>query len=352
MVYISCMEIQDARKLNKVALEERRKQAVRLYQSGKCKNFTEIGEIVGAHRNTVGEWINSWKRSGLRALKVKKSGRPIGFGRRLLPHEEAKIQKDLIDHCPDQLKLPFALWTRQAVRAHIKASLGIEIPIRTMGEYLKRWNFTPQKPVRRAYRRNEAHVQKWLHEEYPQIKKLAKSEDADIFWCDETGICNDDANGRSYAPKGKTPVQNVNPVYEKVNMISAITNQGKAHFMFYKETMTAQLLIQFMERLIRQNERKVFLILDNLRVHHSKVLDGFLHENAAFLKVFFLPSYSPDLNPDEYLNRDLKSNLSNKPLGRAKGKVEEHAKLHMETIAEQPERIKKLFQAANTKYAS
>ena len=107
-------------------------------------------------------------------------------------------------------------------------------------------------------------------------------------------------------------------------MISAITNQGKIHFMFYKETMSAQKLIEFMERIIRSNERKVFLISDNLRVHHSKALNGFLTENAAFIKLFYLPSYSPDLNPDEYRNRDLKSNLNNRPLGRAKGKTEDH----------------------------
>ena len=97
-------------------------------------------------------------------------------------------------------------------------------------------------------------------------------------------------------------------------MISAISNQGKVHFMFYKDTMTVQKLIEFMERIISCNERKVFLILDNLRVHHSKLLDDFLREHAAFIKVFHLPSYSPDLNPDEYLNRDLKSNLNPDPM--------------------------------------
>ncbi|WP_176014271.1 IS630 family transposase [Victivallis sp. Marseille-Q1083] len=203
---------------------------------------------------------------------------------------------------------------------HVKISFGIEIPVRTLGEYLKRWGFAPQKPVKKAYQRNEAHVQKWLIEEYPRIKKLAKSEDADIFWGDETGIRNDEAKGRSYAPKGNPPVQAVNPVREKVNMISAITNQGKTHFMFYSETMTVQLLIQFMERLIHQNERKVYLILDNLRVHHSKTLTGFLQENAAFIKLFFLPSYSPDLNPDEYLNRDLKIKSEQQALGACQRK--------------------------------
>lgn len=172
-----------------------------------------------------------------------------------------------------------------------------------------------------------------------------------MFWGDETGIRNDEAKSRSYAPKVKTPVQKANPVREKINMISAITNQGKVHFMFYKETMTAQLLIEFMERLIRYCGRKV-LIMDKLRFHHGKALEDFLSENAAFIRVFFLPSYSPGLNSDEYLNRDLKSNLNNKPLVQANGKLEEHAKEHMGMLSPQTEKIKKLFDAETMKYAS
>jgi transposase len=336
-----------------VALGERREQAVRLYQSKKCKNYTEIGEIVGAHPITIGKWIRCWKKDGIRQLKnVNRGGRPVGCCRRLPPHEESKVRKDLVDHCPDQLKLPFALWTRQAVRLHIKCLFGIELPIRTVGEYLRRWGFTPQKPVKRAYLRSDAAVQDWLENKFPAIKKQAKLEDADVFWGDETGVRNDESKGRSYAPKGQTPVQKVNPVPEKINMISAISNQGKVHFMFYKETMTAQKLIEFMERVIRQNERKIFLILDNLRVHHSKALNDFLREQAAFIKLFYLPSYSPDLNPDEVLNRDLKANLNNKPLGRAKGKIEEHAKEHMDKLALDSTRITKFFHAESVLYAS
>jgi transposase len=346
------MEKYDANQIDDAALFERRKQAVRLYRSGKCRGYAEIGSIVGAHPITVGKWIRGYLKGGLRALTVGRRGRPVGLGRRLLPHEETQIRRDLVDKCPDQLKLPFALWTRQAVKLHIKVCFGLDVPIRTVGDYLKRWGFTPQKPIKKAYQRNEEHVQRWLTEEFPKIKQQAKAEGADIFWGDETGIRNDEVKGRSYAPKGKTPVQKVNPVREKINMISAITNQGKIHFMFYRETMTAQLLIEFLERLIRHHERKVFLILDNLRVHHSKTLNAFLSENAAFIRIFFLPSYSPDLNPDEYLNRDLKSNLNNKPLGRARGKLEEHAKEHMEMVAQQAERIKKLFNAETVKYAS
>lgn len=346
------METSDARKLVGAALEERRKSVIRLYRSGKYKTYKEIAEVAGVHRNTASIWIRNWENDGNRTLKAQKRGRPVGYCRRLLPHEEAKIRKDIVDHCPDQLKLPFALWIRQAIRLHIKVSFDVELPIRTVGEYLKRWGFTPQKPIKRAYQRNNAVVQDWLENKFPAIKKQAKAENADIFWGDETGIRNDESKGRSYAPCGQTPVQRVNPVPEKINMISAITNQGKIHFMFYRETMSAQKLIEFMGRIIRSNERKVFLILDNLRVHHSKALDDFLTENATFIKLYYLSSYSPDLNPDEYLNRDLKSNLNNRPLGRAKGKIEAYAMDHMNNLSRDTDRVARLFQADSVRYAS
>ena len=129
----------------------------------------------------MGKWIRSWKKFGLRQLKnVNKGGRPVGSCRHLSPHEEAQIKKDLIDHCPDQLKLPFALWTRQAVKLHIQSLFGIDMPIRTVGEYLKRWGFTPQKPIKRAYQRNDVAVQNWLENKFPDIKKQAKTK-AQIF---------------------------------------------------------------------------------------------------------------------------------------------------------------------------
>ena len=161
---------------------------------------------------------------------------------------------------------------------------------------------------------------------YNTALRIAKEENADIFWGDETGIRNDESKGRSYSPRGVTPVQEVNPIPEKINMISAISNHGKIHFMFYEQNMNVDLLTDFMSRIIKANDRKVFLILDNLRVHHSKLLTTFLEENEKSIRVFYLPSYSPDLNPDEFLNRDLKSNLNNKPLGIAKGKIQTHAK--------------------------
>jgi len=161
----------------------------------------------------------------------------------------------------------------------------------------------------KAYEQSPAKVSKWLSEEYPVIKEQAKKEDAEIFWGDETGIRNDAQHERGYAPKGKTPVVRLNAKREKTNMISAINNQGKVRFHIYDSNMNADILIDFMKRLIKSAGRKVYLALDNLRVHHAKVVKAWLEENKHRIEVFYLPAYSPELNPDEYLNCDLKAGV-------------------------------------------
>ena len=148
---------------------------------------------------------------------------------------------------------------------------GIEMPIRTVGEYLKRWNFALQKPVKNAYEQNSKAVRNWLDTEYPEIKARAKRENAEIYWGDETGMRNDSQHERGYAPKGKTPVIRLNANRTSTNMISAITNQGKVRFRVFDGSMNADILIDFYQRLIRSAKRKVILILDNLRVHHARV---------------------------------------------------------------------------------
>ena len=148
-----------------------------------------------------------------------------------------------------------------------------------------------------------------MREEYPQIKVRAKQENATIFWGDETGIKNTTQHGRCYAPKGKTPVQTIPAKRVSLNMISAIANQGEVRFMLYESNMNAQVLIKFLRALIESTPNKVFLVLDNLRVHHAKKVKRWLASPTVkrYLEVFFLPAYSPELNPDEYLNCDLKN---------------------------------------------
>ncbi|WP_459943304.1 IS630 family transposase, partial [Deferrisoma palaeochoriense] len=204
-----------------------------------------------------------------------------------------ELKRTITDKTPDQLKMPWALWTRRSIQEFIRRRWGLTMPVRTIGDYLKRWGFTPQKPLRRAYEQNPKAVEKWLHEEYPAIRARAKRENAEIHWGDETGIRSDSQHGRSYAPRGQTPEIRITVNRVSLNLISTITNQGKVRFMTYTGTMNSQTLIRFLRRLIKDADRKVFLILDNLRVHHSKPVKAWLAAHQEEIEVFYLPSYSP-----------------------------------------------------------
>lgn len=344
------MKFRDARTIPPEQLYERRKQAVALRKKG--MSFLEIAQIVGVRRDVVGQWYAMWQEGGMKALKVGARGAPKGSGLRLNTFEQARIRKNLIERSPDQLKMPFALWTRDAVRLLVKEIYGYDLPIRTIGHYLKRWNFTPQKPIKRAYERNDKKVNQWLEEAYPALSQRAKKEGAEIHWGDETGICSQDQIGRGYAPKGKTPVRKERGSRERINMMSTVTNQGKVRFMFYKETMNAQRFISFLRRLIKDAGRKIILILDNLRVHHAKLVKEWVAKRVDQIELHYLPSYSPDLNPDEYLNCDLKGELSRKPGVRQKGKFQDEAKSFMRKLAKSPARVKSYFRAKPIQYAA
>ena len=262
------MEKTDARRLGSAVQQELRNQIIRLRKEGR-KN-KEVAQIVGVsapHASTV--W-QRYKKGGKSAIRVGVRGRRTGQQRRLTEVQEAEIQRLLVDKTPDQLKLPFALWTREAIRQLIERRYGITMPIRTVGEYLKRWGFTLRKPVKRAYEQNPAEVNRWLEEEYPAIATRARREKAEIYWGDETGLQVNAYRARGFAPKGKKPVVRLVAKKTSISMISAINNGGQVRFMLYRKGMNAQLFIKFMGRLIKDAPKKVFLILDNLRVHHSK----------------------------------------------------------------------------------
>jgi len=343
------MEKIDARKLSTEAQQQVRYQVIRLRKQG--RKHTEISAITGVHRSTCVAWWNLYKNEGNKALEIKKRGRPVGSCRKLDKEQEKEIRKAIRDKCPDQLKLQFALWTRLAVQQLIKKLWGIEIPIRTIGDYLNRWNFTPQKPLKRAYEQNPKAVKKWLEEEYPVIKKQAKKENAEIHWGDETGLCNDSYHGRSYAPRGKTPAIRLSAKCKRVNLISSITNQGKVRFMIYSNRMNADTLIRFLKRLIKDADRKIFLILDNLKVHHSYKVRDWLAEHIDEIEVFFLPSYSPELNPDEYLNCDLKAGVHSGPPARSKEQLKAKALSHLRKLQKLPGRVMKYFKHPKIVYA-
>ena len=344
------MEKTDARKLSKESLNLLRHQAIRLLKQDYKQ--IEVAQILGVRAATISEWWSKFKKGGKRALQVNSPGVKTGQGRSLNAQQEREIQRLIINKTPDQLKLRFVLWNRKAIKELIQHQYGLNIAIRTIGDYLQRWNFTPQRPLKRAYEQQPTVVQRWLDEEYPEIKRKAKKENAEIQWGDETGFRSDHHYGRGYSPKGKTPVVTLSAKRVSTNMISSITNQGKVRFMIYSKSMNAQILIKFLRRLIKGSDRKIILILDNLRVHHANVVREWLEDKEDKLEIFFLPSYSPELNPDEYLNNDIKQGVHSKTLFRDENSLKRGVMSHMRMLQKTPARVKNFFKHPNIAYAA
>ena len=335
------MNKDDGRKLSAAALEERRKTIIRMRRAG--KKVHEIMEATGASYFSVYTNWKEWQAKGSASLKVIPRGVKYGERRHLTPDQETEIQKKIIDRQPNQLKLDFALWTREAVRQLIKQECGFEMPIRTVGEYLKRWGFTPQRPVKFAFERKDEAVKEWLSVTYPNISKRAKYEGADIYWGDETGLRSSDVRGRGFAPRGKTPVVEATAQYQNISMVSAITNKGKVQWMFVEGSVNAERFTAFLERLVTDADRKIFLVLDNLRAHHSEPVKEWVKAHKKEIELFFLPAYSPDLNPDEHLNADVKQGVGSKAPVRTKENLKKAADNHMEMLKSVPDRIVRYF---------
>ena len=345
------MDKEDARHQTLEQLHERRKQVVRLHRKG--HRVMSIVQMCGLSYPAVRAVIDLYEAGGAAAIKPGNRGRQPGEGRCLSVEQEKSVRKLICDKRPEQLKLDFALWNRAAVGQLILLEHGIRLSVRAVGNYLKRWGFTPQKPIKKAYEQRPEAVKAWLDEQYPKIGKQAKAEGGEIHWGDETALVNTDVRGRGYAPRGHTPVAYaVGGRREKLSMISTVTNQGKARWMIVDESFNSDKLIEFLAALIKDAQCKVFLILDNLRVHHSKPVKAWLAQRKKQIEVFYLPSYSPELNPDERLNADLKYAIGSKISVRTKSKLKAAATTHMKLIQADPQRVMKYFQDPRVRYAA
>jgi transposase len=297
--------------------------------------------------------IDLFDAGGWHAIRPALRGRSPGVGRVLTEMQEDSIQRTIIDKRPEQLKMDFFLWSRAAVGQLIEQEYGIKLHVRSVGKYLKRWGFTPQKPIKRAYEQNPEAVQAWLQGEYPAIEQRARCEGGEIHWGDETALVNTDVRGRSFAPMGKTPVtKTVGGTRQKLSMIATVTNQGKARWMIIDDAFDAEKLIEFLASLIKDAGKKVFLILDNLRVHHSKIVKAWVADRIDRIELFYLPSYSPQLNPEERLNADLKQEMGKRVPVRTKVKLREAANEHMAMLDRTPERVIAYFQDRRVRYAA
>jgi transposase len=340
----------DSRTLSVGALNERRRRAVKLRLGG--MSLKDTAAQCEMSRTTVIAALKAYEAGGWKAVDIGRPGRPSGTGRTLSADQEREVQRLIRDRTPDQLKMVYALWSRQAVAELIRDRYGIDLAVRTMGLYLERWGFTPQKPMKKAYEQSPAAVKKWHEEQYPVIAACAKVEGAEIHWGDETGLRSDDVRGRSYAPQGQTPVVRVNNKRHGLSVISTVTNKGQMRWKIFDGALNSDILIDFMKRLIRDAGRKVYLILDNLRVHHSKPVKAWLAQHKHEIEVFYLPSYSPELNPDEMANADLKQAVTKLAPARTKLQLVKATSKHLRSVQRQPARIKRYFEHEPVRYAA
>jgi len=297
----------DARKLNPAAQEQLRRQAVRLREQG--YSLIEVAEICQVAPTTVSQWHTRYRQDGADALSQRKRGRREGEHRSLTAAQERKLQRWIVHKTPDQLRFAFMLWSRRVVASLIEREFGVKLSLPSVSRYLARWGLTPQRPMKRALEQDPRVIRQWLDVIYPQIQARAKAEGAVIYWGDETGLRSDSAFGRGYAPAGQTPVAKVPAKRVRAEVISAVSNRGMMRFMIYEGGMRTELMIRFMQRLIRDADQKVFLIVDNLRVHHARKVRAWVARHSDEIEVFYLPPYAPELNPDEYLNGDLKGRI-------------------------------------------
>lgn len=342
---------QDARSLPAEAQEDLRRRVVEAVQKGLAQ--TEAARVFGVARGTVSRWMGLVERVGRRALKARRRGRPPVS--RLAPQQTATTVRCIISGCPDQLSLPFALWTREAVQELLSRKFDLQVSVWTVGRYLRAWGLTPQKPVRRAYEQNPAAVRKWLEKEYPAIRELARQFKAQIHWLDEMGLRSDHQAGRSWGLRGETPVVMGTGQRFRCNMISSITNRGRLAFMIFRQRFTARVFLNFLGRLLRltrKTKRKVFLIADGHPVHKSRLVNRWLAEHAAQIQIFWLPSYSPELNPDELLNQDVKTNA----LGRVRPvnvhEMMANVRSYLRITQARPKLVKNYFRERHVQYAA
>lgn len=334
--------------MSPVAQETLRHRVIRAVGEGMSQ--AEAARVFGVSRQAINGWSRRWRENGMPALQSKPRGRPSII--RLAPWQAATTVCLLTDRCPDQLKLPFALWTREAVRDLIARRFGIRLSVWTVGRYLTRWGFTPQKPLRRAYERDPEAVRHWLTKEYPTIRALARRESAIIYWGDEMGMRSDHQAGTSYGRRGKTPVIPGTGKRFRCNLISAITNRGKLAFMVFGENFTTSVLILFLKRLIRHAGRKAFLIVDEHPVHTARRVEQWVARHRRQVRLFFLPGYSPDLNPDELLNQDVKTNAVGRRRPHNRVEMVGNVRRYLWSTQRRPQKVRAYFRHPKVRYAA
>jgi transposase len=336
----------DGRKLKHDVLEAIRIRAVRQIEHGESPE--RVIRVLGMNRRTIYKWIALYREGGIKALKARPLlGRPLTLSGAKLRW----IFKTVTTKNPLQLKFPFALWTREMVKELIERKYGIKLSVVSTGRLLKKLGLSCQKPLMKAFQQDQVIVQQWIAEDYPKIKALAKREGAEIYFEDEAGVCSDYHSGTTWAIKGETPVVKTTGARFSLNMISAITSKGKMKFMTHSGKVNASVFCEFLKRLMHNITKKIFLILDGHPVHRSSKVKKLMQSMDGRLRLFYLPSYSPELNPDELVWNSVKNKVGRSSI-KGPDDFENKLRNHLRLLQRNPSMIRAFFREPNVRYAT
>jgi transposase len=341
------MQRRDARKLDHKTLEEIRIHAVKQVQAGQSPEL--VIAALGFSRRCIYSWLALYRAGGWDALRAKKiSGRP----RKLTGRQLQWLYTTITMKNPLQLQLPFALWTRAQVRTLLYRKYKIRLSLSAIGRLLAQMGLSCQKPLYRAWQQEPEMVKRWLETEYPKIRAAAKRERAEIFFEDESGVRSDFHAGTTWGAKGTTPIVRVTGQRFSLNMISAISPKGSLRFMIVKGGVGAKVFITFLKRLMHGRRRPVYLIVDGHPSHRSKMVKAFVASLEGKLKLFFLPPYSPELNPDELVWNDVKNNGVGRSIVTKPRDLQRLVVGRLRHLQKTPALVRSFFQAPDTRYAA
>lgn len=336
----------DGRKVSHAKLEETRFEAVRRVQAGEAP--TAVARDMGLYTNRIFIWLAAYRSGGWDALRSRKAmGRP----KRLAAKQIRWIYDTVTTKNPLQFKLPFALWTRAQIRALIVQRYSVKLSLVSVGRLLAQLGLTCQRPLFRAYQQDRSLVERWLKEEFPKIRTRAKREKAEIFFEDESGVRSDFHSGTTWAPKGQTPVVRATGQRFSLNMISAISARGELRFMVVRGGVGAGVFIAFLKRLIHGQRRPIYLIVDGHPSHRSKKVKAYVESLQGKLRLFFLPPYSPELNPDELVWNDVKNNGVGRTLVHGPADLLRAVVGRLRYLQKTPEHVRSFFRHPETRYA-
>lgn len=335
----------DGRKIDRKALEEIRIRAVKRVEAGESPEV--VIKALGLTRPRIYEWIAKYREGGIEALRMRKApGKPP----KLAGHQLKKIYRLVVGKDPRQLKFEFALWTRGMIRELIRREFDVRLSEVSVGRLLKRLGLSPQRPQRKAFQQDELLVVEWMAKDFPAIQELARQQKAEIFFGDESSVRSDYHSGTTWAPRGKTPVVVTTGARHKVNLISAISHRGAMRFMATEDNVTSEVFVSFLKRLIAGASNPIFLIVDNHAVHRSSEVRDFVKSTKGKLRLFYLPPYSPELNPDEHVWNYLKNHKIGRQSTKNGWELYKRIESVMRSLQKLPATIQSFFRHPMTKY--